>query len=210
LKSLDSETIIIGGGITGLMCAASLQRAGREYLLLESRGRLGGRIQTHKYKGFLLDAGFQTFLTSYDQGEPFLQPSALKLRNFDPGAYIADGRRLSYVGDPMRNFSCLLETLKCPAAGLKDRWLIWKLSQRLLRTPDCDIWNHREVSSFEYLQDLGFSDTFIDQFLRPFFGGVFLDNELSVSSRLFEFLFKRFTLGFASLPEAGMEAIPVA
>jgi phytoene dehydrogenase-like protein len=48
----------------------------------------------------------------------------------------------------------------------------------------------------------------IDGFFRPFFGGVFLEDELETSSRWFELLFRLFSTGSASLPAAGMQAIP--
>ena len=59
-----------------------------------------------------------------------------------------------------------------------------------------------------YLQKWGFSNRFIDQFFRSFYGGIFLESSLQTSSRQFEFTFKHFSQGYATLPEAGMGAIP--
>lgn len=47
----------------------------------------------------------------------------------------------------------------------------------------------------------------IDTFFRPFLGGVFLELDLETSSRMFEFLFRMFSIGEASLPADGMGAI---
>jgi monoamine oxidase len=44
-KSLD--TLIIGGGLSGLALAYELERQGRDYRLLEAHPRLGGRILSH-------------------------------------------------------------------------------------------------------------------------------------------------------------------
>lgn len=208
MKSVDTETLIIGGGITGLMCAAFLQSKGRECLLLESSNRLGGRIRTETYRQFLLDRGFQVFLTSYDQGGAFLDRSKLQLGSFSPGAYISDGKSIQFMGDPLRDFSSLLPTLGCHTASLSDKWKVWRLSMRLKQASDDQIWNATESTSIEYLKNQGFSESMIERFFRPFFGGVFLDDQLSVSSRLFEYLFKRFATGVAALPARGMEAIP--
>ena len=49
----------------------------------------------------------------------------------------------------------------------------------------------------------------IDHFFRPFFGGVFLDPELTTSSRMLQFVFRMFAEGDAVLPAEGMGAIPV-
>jgi monoamine oxidase len=41
------RTLIICGGVSGLALAEALEAQGRDYLLVEARGRFGGRIQTH-------------------------------------------------------------------------------------------------------------------------------------------------------------------
>jgi phytoene dehydrogenase-like protein len=55
---------------------------------------------------------------------------------------------------------------------------------------------------------LGFSDRFILRFLQPFFGGVFLDNDLATSSGLFRYYLKKFATGRAFVPSGGMAALP--
>ena len=42
----------------------------------------------------------------------------------------------------------------------------------------------------------------------PFFSGIFLEDKLETSSRMFEFIYKMFGEGFATLPKDGIEAIP--
>ena len=44
----DAEIIILGGGISGLYLAHLLDKAGKEYVLLEGSPRLGGRLFTHE------------------------------------------------------------------------------------------------------------------------------------------------------------------
>ncbi len=44
--TLDTETLIIGGGLSGLAVAKSLHQRGRPFQLIEARERLGGRILT--------------------------------------------------------------------------------------------------------------------------------------------------------------------
>ena len=46
-RSLDTEVIILGGGLSGLYLAYQLEQAGRDYLLLEGRDRYGGRLFSH-------------------------------------------------------------------------------------------------------------------------------------------------------------------
>ena len=44
----DAEFIILGGGISGLSLAYQLEKAGKDYILLEGSPRLGGRLFTHE------------------------------------------------------------------------------------------------------------------------------------------------------------------
>ncbi len=59
------ETIIIGGGTSGLAAAYTLQRSGCDCLVLEKRDETGGRIAGKKRDGFIIDAGAQFFFTRY-------------------------------------------------------------------------------------------------------------------------------------------------
>ena len=43
--------IIIGAGIAGLSAAHELHRRGVDYILIEARDRIGGRIKNIKYHG---------------------------------------------------------------------------------------------------------------------------------------------------------------
>jgi protoporphyrinogen/coproporphyrinogen III oxidase len=54
-------TVVIGGGISGLVCAYALQKAGIEVLLVEASPRPGGEINSVKRDGFLLELGPQSF-----------------------------------------------------------------------------------------------------------------------------------------------------
>ncbi len=44
---MQTETLIIGGGLAGLYLAWQLEQKGQDYYLIESRERLGGRIHAH-------------------------------------------------------------------------------------------------------------------------------------------------------------------
>jgi protoporphyrinogen oxidase len=48
----------------------------------------------------------------------------------------------------------------------------------------------------------------IERFYAPFFSGIFLENDLSTSSRMFDFVMKMFSEGDAAVPALGMEEIP--
>src|SRR5581483_4540400 len=64
----EQKIVIIGGGIAGLTAAYYLQKQIREQqlpaetLLIEASGRLGGKIQTVRHDGFVIERGPDSFL----------------------------------------------------------------------------------------------------------------------------------------------------
>lgn len=54
---MTPDVIIIGGGLSGLALADHLQKAGKDYLVLEARNRLGGRIKSAAVEGGFFDLG---------------------------------------------------------------------------------------------------------------------------------------------------------
>ncbi|MBB6050663.1 protoporphyrinogen oxidase [Armatimonas rosea] len=55
---------IIGGGISGLSAAWFAQKRGLDYTLIESSGRWGGKLQTEKIDGFVVEGGADSFLAT--------------------------------------------------------------------------------------------------------------------------------------------------
>ena len=53
--------LVIGGGVSGLVCAYTLRKAGIDALLVEASDRAGGAIRTERRNGYLLELGPQSF-----------------------------------------------------------------------------------------------------------------------------------------------------
>ncbi|MGC9196687.1 MAG: flavin monoamine oxidase family protein [Syntrophobacteraceae bacterium] len=51
------DTLIIGGGLSGIYAAHLLRQKHRSFVVLEARERLGGRILSPEYRGFFSDLG---------------------------------------------------------------------------------------------------------------------------------------------------------
>src|SRR5436305_361444 len=202
------QVVIIGAGVAGLCCALRLQEKNIPCVILEASDGPGGRVRTDKVDGFLLDRGFQVLLTAYPEARRLLDYRALRRRTLAPGALVRVQGKLRCVSDPFRQPWPLPATLLAPVGSLADKLGIARLRSHVRQGTSEEIWTRPETSSLEALRSFGFSQRMIDSFLRPFFGGIFLETELSSSSRMLEFVFRMFSEGQAALPAAGMGAIP--
>lgn len=203
-----NPVIIVGAGMAGLSCAVHLHREGIPVRVLEANDGVGGRVRTDEANGFLLDRGFQVYLDAYPETGKLLDLEALDLRAFAPGALVYYNSSLHRLMDVFRRPSAALVSLKAPMGSLADKLRVGLLRHRLLRSSLEEISARPDTSTEAYLRERGFSEKIIDRFFRSFYGGIFLERELQTSSRMFEFTFKMFGKGSATLPARGMGEIP--
>lgn len=204
-----TDVLIIGGGLSGLSAANYLEKKQIKVKLLEATDRVGGRVKTDQVNGFLLDRGFQVLLTAYPETQALLDYPSLDLQAFNPGAILLGSWGKSELGDPFRKIRSLVPTVLSPAASISDKWQILALRNRLKRLPIEYLFSQEEVSTLEVLKQYGFSARIIDNFFHPFMSGIFLENNLSTSRRMFDFVFKMFSEGKTTIPARGMEQIPI-
>ncbi|OYP32938.1 NAD(P)/FAD-dependent oxidoreductase [Rhodopirellula sp. MGV] len=202
------ETVIIGAGLSGLACAQTLCSAGRTALVLEASDRVGGRVRTDRVDGLALDHGFQVLLTAYPACEKLLDYDALRLRPFRPGALVRKGGRFVPLADPWRQPAKAIACATSPVGTLGDKLRVGKLRSDCRRGTLDGVYSRTNESTKSRLESAGLSDPFIDEFFRPFLGGVFLDESLETSRRMFDFVFRMFASGQIAVPADGMAAIP--
>ncbi len=204
----QKKVLIVGGGLAGLACAIRLHEAGAHPLIFEGSDGVGGRVRTDQLDGFLLDRGFQVFLDAYPEAAGLLDKKSLDLRAFRPGALIHRTSGMVRMMDVFREPRHLMESALAPVGSFADKLRVGILRWRLLRLTTEEIAGHEEMTTESYLRHAGFSPPMIDRFFRSFYGGIFLERELQTSSRMFEFTFKMFSQGSATLPARGMGEIP--
>ena len=208
MKQKSPSIHIIGGGISGLIAARVLEEHGLSATIIEASDRLGGRVKTDVVDGYSLDHGFQVLLTAYPAAKKYLDFDALELQEFLPGSAIFKNGKQKIIGDPLRNLSLLLPTLFSGIGTVNDKVKILALNRRLKKKSIQNIFAEKEQTTHAYLENIGFSEAIITDFFTPFFSGIFLENKLETSSRMFEFVYKMFGEGNAALPKDGIQAIP--
>lgn len=198
------DVVIVGAGLAGLACARVLARERLRVQVLEASDAVGGRVRTDEVEGFLLDRGFQVFLSAYPEAQQVWDYSQLELQPFFPGAQVWRKGRLHLVADPLRRPLQALGHLFSPVGSLGDKLRVLEVRQQALAGELEDLWHRPQRSSRSYLESIGFSQDMLEAFFRPFFGGIFLERELSTSSRMLEFVFRMFATGPTTVPRRGM------
>ena len=202
-----TDIIIIGAGLSGLSCALKVQKAGKEYLLIDKADNIGGRVRSTFENEFIFDHGFQVYNTAYNYGKSILNYKDLHLCSFKPGAKIYHNSKFKIISDPFRDINQLYNTLISNISTLSDKLKILKMKFQLSNYHfSKEIENNQ--TTIDYLYDYGYSEDFIENFFRPFFGGVFLEKKLITSANFFKFVFSKFNSGIACIPKEGMQKIP--
>jgi protoporphyrinogen oxidase len=117
-----------------------------------------------------------------------------------------DGKFHRFV-DPWRRPRHLFKTAFSPLASFADKLRVARLRLRVSRGSLDELYSRPEKITLAKLREEGFSNRIVERFFKPFLGGVFLENELSTSSRKFEFVFRMFSQGDDAMPSKGMGAL---
>ncbi|GLC46739.1 hypothetical protein PLESTB_001358300 [Pleodorina starrii] len=203
----QADVVVVGAGVAGLSCAASLAKRGVVPLVLEASDGVGGRVRTDVVDGFLLDRGFQIFLTGYPEAQAALDYSALQLQPFYAGALVWSGGSFQRVADPLRHLADGLASLPNPVGTPLDKLLVGLFRLKSLLGSLDELMARPETTIAERLKAEGFTTAIIRRFFRPFLGGIFFDRQLTTSSRLFEFVMRMLATGSNCLPAGGIGAV---
>ena len=191
--------LIVGGGIAGLQAANILHQNNADFILFEKQASLGGRVSSTKKDGFILDRGFQVLQTSYPEVQRSLDLTALNLSFFESGAMVKD----QVFFNPLRRLFDLFSSDILTFIDVFSLAKIWFRLQGLVPALDGD-----KQTTQELIESYAFSVRFKNEFLIPFFQGVFLQETLTQPASLFFYYLQQFLYGNAAIPAGGMQAIP--
>lgn len=184
------DVAIVGAGLAGLAAARHLHAKSFTVALLEAQDDVGGRVRTDLVDGFRLDRGFQILLTAYPELKRQVDLDALDLHNFDPGALVMMRGRSYAVTDPFRAPRGAVSTVRAPIGTIADKVRIALLRARTLRGDPRELLRGQDLPTVVALRRAGFSETIINRFFRPLFGGIQLDPSLTTSRRMFDIIFR--------------------
>ena len=200
--------IVVGAGISGLSCALELERNGYQVQILEKENHSGGRVHSDIVDGYILDRGFQVLQTGYPETKRLLDYKKLELCNLDPEVWIMNNNKIKKLYDPIQNPSSLLKAAFSNVGTFWDKLRLLQLRQSTTSRSTDTIFQENEITTLEQIKNYGFSDSIINEFFKPLFGGAFLDNELDTTSRMFNFVYKIFSIAPIAIPKYGMKSIP--
>ncbi len=208
MNNYDYDVVIVGAGVSGLRVALELESTSLNCLVLEKDHKVGGRVRSFERDGFTMDRGFQVLLTAYPEVRSCLDLDRLGLESFMSGAYTRTAQELRTLIDPLSHPVSGVNTVLSGPGSLVDKWKVFRLRCSLKKQSVKSLFQGGETTTDEFLRSYGFSKEMVEQFFRPFFAGVFLEDRLETSSSMFKFVYKMFAEGQAALPAGGIQAIP--
>jgi phytoene dehydrogenase-like protein len=159
------KVLIVGAGLAGLTCGRELLARGVDVQVLEASDGVGGRVRTDEVQGCRVDRGFQVLFTAYPAAQRHLDLKALDLRRMAPGAIIAHRTHRYVLTDPLRDPVDAPGAAWTPAVTFADKLRTVRLAARLRAQSIDEVLDGPDESTFQFLQQEGFSTRFINGFL---------------------------------------------
>ena len=201
--------MVVGAGLAGLSAALELTAAGAEVTVLEAGDEVGGRVRTDVVDGVRFDRGFQIMLPAYPELER-LNLGPFPLRHLRPGVFVHDNGRHDLLADPRTGSAAWDGMFRQHVLGARDLAALAAFSARDSFGPARPLLIAPDRPTRDELRSLGVTDRAMEAVFRPFLSGVFLERELTTSSRFFHLVWRSFARGGAAVPALGMGELPKA
>ena len=199
---------VVGAGISGLAISLGAEKAGHEVVLFESESDVGGRMSSVRFGPYIIDIGFHVLHTAYPSLHRWIDFSKLEFKEMEKCTESIDpdtGRR-KLLADAISMPLKLFPTLR--ATGLRDglRLLRWRLASNSkdIESP-LDFKSEKIMAGFK---QRGFSNSLVQNILRPLFAGITLDPDLEERMSFASFTWAAMSLGSMVMLKGGIQAVP--
>lgn len=194
--------------MSGLTAAHEVFQKGLSFKVIEASSSVGGRMKTERIQGFQLDRGLHFFQTAYPEAQKVLDYKDLELKEVYQGTLIYHNHDFSLLSNPFKKPSDVLSSMIADIATWKDKLKIMSLIFALRNTDIHHIVKECKQSAEEFFRSYGFSDLFINSFLRPFVGSILHDPKMDSSAEYVLYGLKMIIQGDVTLPKNGIAALP--
>ena len=171
--SSPPAVVVIGGGISGLVCAYALQTAGIAVRVFEASARPGGMIRTERSEGYLCELGPQSFLLTEEllrlSGELGIEAQRLEAQAGLPRYVVIGGALHAVPMSPPALVTSSLLSFKTKIAILRD-------AVGHSRPPDAD----ESVAAFVRRK---FTGELLERLVGPFVSGIYAGDAETLSWR---------------------------
>ncbi len=207
------DAIIIGAGISGLVCGCYLARAGMKVLLIEQHDKPGGYCTSFKRKGFQFDAAAHSF-GSYREGGNFRRILAelgitrtLNVKRFNPSdIVISPDHQITFWNDTEKTKTDLISNFPKEADGIKNFFDYFNFSAS---SNQIEVVRLKNKTFDSFLKSFFTDEKLINVISFPIFGNGGLPPSLMhafTGTRIFG----EFLIDGGYYPEGGMQRLPDA
>ncbi len=204
---VDTEVVVVGGGLAGLRCGWRLAEAGRSVVVVEAATVVGGRERTDEVDGFLLDRGFQVLNPAYPAVRRWVDLDALDLRPFGAGVLVRRAHGLTELSHPLRHPKGLLATLRSGLLTPRGVAAMARWAGPVLAAPRRVV-DGSDRSLSQGLDRVGLSGPLRVEVIEPFLAGVLAEDRGETSEAFTKLLVRMFALGVPGVPARGIRALP--
>lgn len=213
--AIDTDALIIGGGIAGLTTAVALCREGFETVIVEKKSILGGRARswTDSETGDPVHIGPHIFTSEYPnflQFQDVIDARGTIVWQNDPFLYMVDDQKKL----PKRRSDWLPTPFKYVPSEMNDRsysskslWNNLLVLAYVLTMDDEDMERLDDINAYAFLKAMGVDDPFIDNVWR-FSCRSIMNMPLEMCSASALFRFYRLFVGYSDydvgFPDGGL------
>lgn len=191
--------VVIGGGLSGLAAALTVQERGQQVHLIEGNENVGGRLATERIDGFTIDRGFQVINPGYREFE------RLGLRThihpIPAGAVAFVDERWNFYGDPRRELRAMGGSL--PSIVANPISFLAILRGIFIATIA------EGESAADFLQRIGISGEVYEGIIEPFLRGVFLTSLSEVDAKFARRVLRSLYRHVPGLPDGGVATVAI-